>query len=100
MGICEELKSGILADVVMVLTIFLLLVQCPCAAADTAHPDGFVLISWDGVSTDTLQTLLEKDAIPNLSSILKSGSFVNISITDHYPDTMAGRASDFDGIFA
>lgn len=97
MGICEELKSGILADVVMVLTIFLLLVQCPCAAADTAHPDGFVLISWDGVSTDTLQTLLEKDAIPNLSSILKSGSFVNISITDHYPDTMAGHAQILTG---
>jgi hypothetical protein len=66
-------------------------------ASGSLYPHGVVLISWDGVSKSILLDLLEKNSLPNLSSLVKKGSFVNISITDHYPDTMAGHAQILTG---
>ncbi|MCA1915536.1 alkaline phosphatase family protein [Methanospirillum hungatei] len=66
-------------------------------SAVPSDPRGIILISWDGISKDTLQNLLETGSLPHLSSLLKTGSFINISITDHYPDTMAGHAQILTG---
>jgi predicted AlkP superfamily pyrophosphatase or phosphodiesterase len=66
-------------------------------SASLPDPDGIILLSWDGISKDTLETLLESDSLPYLGSLLKTGSFINISITDHYPDTMAGHAQILTG---
>lgn len=64
--------------------------------ADNAQK-GVILISWDGVQKDTLQTLLSEGRLGNLSSILEKGSFINMSYTDHYADTTAAHAEMLTG---
>ncbi|NLV27988.1 MAG: sulfatase-like hydrolase/transferase [Methanomicrobiales archaeon] len=56
-----------------------------------------ILISWDGISRDTLEYLIDSGNLEHLSGILENGSFVNISITDHFPDTLSGHAQILTG---
>lgn len=74
--------------------------MCICSSGIVSgemYKQNCILISWDGVSKDTLQNLLETNELKNLSSLLDKGSFVNISITDHFPDTISGHAEMLTG---
>ncbi len=98
-GVCSEMRDHLC--IIMRKSVFVLfLLFCiiiGTASSAPSDPQGIVLISWDGISKDTLQGLLDTDSLPHLSSLLKTGSFINISITDHYPDTMAGHAQILTG---
>jgi len=74
---------------------FMLMSDMVCAAP--AGMDNVILISWDGISKDTLLDLLQAGYLPNLSTLVQKGSFINITITDHFPDTMAGHAQILTG---
>lgn len=58
---------------------------------------GVILISWDGVHQDDLDTLLSSGKLDNLSLLMKDGSRTSIAITDHYADTMAGHTEMLTG---
>ena len=49
-----------------------------------------ILIGWDGVQRNHLFELLGKGALPNLSSFVKGGALVNVTVSDHRTDTKAG----------
>ena len=98
-GVCSEMRDHLCSTMRKnVFVLFLLLITIfGTVSSAPSDPQGIVLISWDGISKDTLQDLLDTDSLPHLSSLLKTGSFINISITDHYPDTMAGHAQILTG---
>ncbi len=98
-GVCSDMAEPLFNTMRKYVCILILLLGIifGTVCAVPSDPQGIVLISWDGISKDTLQNLLETDSLPHLSSLLKTGSFINISITDHYPDTMAGHAQILTG---
>lgn len=49
-----------------------------------------ILIGWDGVQRNHLFELLGKGVLPNLSSFVKGGALVNVTVSDHRTDTKAG----------
>lgn len=67
------------------------------AVASLDTPGGVVLITWDGTQKETVQKLLEDGKLEHLSLIQEEGSWINISITRHYPDSMASRAEILTG---
>lgn len=56
-----------------------------------------IFISIDGLSKDTLEALLNKDALPNIAKIVKRGSFRSLEIPLRHPDMMAVYTSFFTG---
>jgi predicted AlkP superfamily pyrophosphatase or phosphodiesterase len=97
-GVCFDMNSsfryGLIKKFVLIL-IFILSIEMGSAASP--DPYGVILISWDGISKDTLENLLEGDGLPHLTNLLENGTIINISITDHYPDSMAGHAQILTG---
>jgi predicted AlkP superfamily pyrophosphatase or phosphodiesterase len=77
--------------------ILLFMLMTGTISAAPAGMDNAILISWDGISKDTLQDLLQAGSLPNLSTLAQKGSFINITISDHFPDTMAGHAQILTG---
>lgn len=55
-----------------------------------------ILISWDGVQRNHLRELLDAGRLPNLTSLIKEGTIVEIDVT-HKTDTKAGHAQMLTG---
>lgn len=83
--------------VLAILAVCVVLVLPAGASPQLNKNPNIVLISWDGISRDTLQDLLDSGQLTTLPALLEKGDFINISITDHYPDTMAGHAEILTG---
>ncbi len=49
-----------------------------------------ILLGWDGVQRNHLLELIDRGSMPNLVSFMRSGTMVNVTISDHYTDTKAG----------
>ncbi|MCX6694225.1 MAG: alkaline phosphatase family protein, partial [Methanomicrobiales archaeon] len=56
-----------------------------------------VLISWDGTRRETLTAPLDQEKLPNLKKLIDKGQLVDLVITDHYTDTMAGHTEMLTG---
>lgn len=56
-----------------------------------------VLLSWDGVGREQLRELLAASRLPGLSELIRGGSLVDITVTDHRTDTKAGHAQMLTG---
>jgi predicted AlkP superfamily pyrophosphatase or phosphodiesterase len=56
-----------------------------------------VLLSWDGVGRERLRELLAAGRLPGLSELIRGGSLVDITVTDHRTDTKAGHAEMLTG---
>lgn len=78
------------------LCLIIILISTGIVSGKTEEPNA-ILISWDGVSKDPLLELMDSGKLQNLTGIYKNGSFVNLSITDHFPDTMSGHAQMLTG---
>ena len=60
-------------------------------------PRNIILISWDGVNRDVLYYLLEQGELPNLKMLIEQGSIVDMRISDHQTDSIAGHAEMLTG---
>ena len=60
-------------------------------------PRNVILISWDGVNRDVLYYLLEQGELPNLRRLIEQGSIVDMRISDHQTDSIAGHAEMLTG---
>ena len=61
------------------------------------NPKNVILISWDGVNRDVMHHLLAQNDLPNLKKLTEHGNIVDLEITDHMTDTVAGHAEMLTG---
>ena len=87
----------------ILLCLALALAACvgPVGSAVQAAGDGVdsvILISWDGVQRAHLLDLLAQGRLPVLSSLMASGAFIPLRVTDHSTDTKAGHSEMLTGL--
>ncbi|MBC7328536.1 alkaline phosphatase family protein [bacterium] len=74
----------------MLISVLLTLTFLIGVAEKPAQPRNIILIGWDGVQRAHLKELLNRNELPNLSSLIKEGALVDIDITSGATDTKAG----------
>lgn len=69
----------------------------PRALAEKPNVKNIVVIGWDGTQRPILERLLKENKLPNLKTVIASGSFVAIDINEGRTETKPGWSQIFTG---
>lgn len=85
---------------IIVIIVTLLASTVMQVTADNSDISGLIIISWEGAQAYDVNELLKSGDLIALESIIKKGSYTNITIEDHKPDSLSGHAQMLSGYSA